>query len=139
MIVGSTGTQNGMTAAQLTFVLDTLAAWGVGELHHGDCIGADADIHKLARELGWRVVGHPPSDPSKRAWCDFDEIRAPAPYLVRNTAIVIATELLLATPAQRTMQLRSGTWATVRRARALGRPIMLVWPDGDFSLEQWAA
>jgi hypothetical protein len=44
--------------------------------------------------------------------------------------IVVESELLIATPKEVKEQLRSGTWATVRRARKVGIPIILITPDG---------
>jgi len=47
----------------------------------------------------------------------------PTPYLSRNRAIVDETEMLIATPAEFTEQQRSGTWSTVRYARACGKKV----------------
>lgn len=143
MIVGFTGTQDGLPAVQAEALEALLVAWrpqphrDVDEFHHGDCVGADAQAHAIARRLGWRIVGHPPCDPRKRAFCDFDEERAPAPYLVRNAAIVIAVEAMIATPRQAVEQRRSGTWSTIRRARAMNRAIAIVLPNGEYRTEGW--
>lgn len=137
--VGFTGTQRGMTATQFAAVSELLLRWFPHELtrptraatfHHGDCIGADEQAHVIARICGYFIVGHPPTDPTKRARCAFDFTMTPAPYLNRNAAIVTSTEALIATPGETTEQRRSGTWATIRRARALRRPTTIVWPDG---------
>lgn len=124
--IGFTGTQRGMTPVQSAVVCDLLSA---GELHHGDCIGADAQAHDLARDRGLTVVVHPPIDPRKRAHKHGNVVLHPLPYLDRNLAIVAATEELIAAPdgPERT---RSGTWATVRRARRMNRPVTIVFPDG---------
>src|SRR3989337_921621 len=81
--IGFTGTHKGMTNAQKVTV-DWLLSKSPKELHHGDCIGADAGSHELAQINLVRVVGHPPSKYTKRAWCSFDEKREPKPYLKRN-------------------------------------------------------
>lgn len=104
---------------------------GACELHHGDCIEADAEAHEIARALGWHIVGHPPTNPHKRAFCQFDEARPPAPYLVRNRHIVNETTALLATPRSFAEVIRSGTWATIRYARKLGRPVIVIYPNGS--------
>jgi predicted Rossmann fold nucleotide-binding protein DprA/Smf involved in DNA uptake len=44
-------------------------------------------------------------------------------YMKRNDALVADAEVLLAFPAFPGERRRSGTWATVRRARALGIPV----------------
>ena len=138
--VGFTGTQRGMTAAQYAAVSELLLARfphavvttpvRAVTFHHGDCTGADEQAHVIARICGYFIVVHPPIDPKKRAWCTGDFAMTPAPYLERNAAIVRSTEVLVATPGERAEQLRSGTWATIRCARRLGRPVMIVWPDG---------
>ncbi len=138
--VGFTGTQRGMTEAQYAVVGELLIEWfphleaptptRAATFHHGDCVGADEQAHVIARICGFFVVIHPPADPRKRAWCTGDFTMTPAPYLDRNAAIVRSTEVLVATPGEVDEQLRSGTWATVRRARGLRRPIVIVYPDG---------
>ena len=57
------------------------------------------------------------------------------PYLDRNKDIVLETQTLVATPAETTEQLRSGTWSTVRYARKLKRPAVLILPDGTIVFE----
>jgi hypothetical protein len=99
--------------------------------HHGDCIGADAQAHEIAEELGLLVVIHPPLDSSKRAWCESEYIREPKAYLERNEDIVLATELLIVAPRGFSEMRRSGTWATARAAQKIGRPTIVVWPNGS--------
>jgi hypothetical protein len=94
---------------------------------HGDCVGADAQAHAMAKADGFRVVIHPPSDDSKRAFCQGDAVLAPPPYLVRNRRIVDASGVLVATP-QGDEELRSGTWSTVRYARKIRRAIKIIAP-----------
>jgi hypothetical protein len=117
-----------MTAAQRATVERLTASYR--EVHHGDCVGADADMHEIARARGQWLVGHPPSDSRLRAWCDFDEIRKPKPFRDRNHDIVDETGSMVAAPAEFEEQLKGGTWGTVRYARSKGRPIVIVRPDG---------
>lgn len=127
--LGFTGTRQGMTVAQERQVRD----WIVGELelHHGDCVGSDAEAHRAAIDLGLRVVVHPPYDDKLRAFCSgADEVREPLPYLVRNRNIVDETDILIATP-EGPEKLRSGTWATIRHAQRQGKPQFIVMPDGE--------
>lgn len=129
--VGFTGTQLGMTSLQIeevdALLLDDLVT---SIAHHGDCIGADEQFHRLARLSGMTVHGHPPINPSKRAFCDFDSIEEEKEYIPRNHDIVDAVDWLIAAPAEFREQLRSGTWATIRYARQSNRPGFTVWPDG---------
>jgi hypothetical protein len=133
--VGFTGTQEGMTGAQLSRVRRIVASL-YGWLHHGDCIGADAQAHDLARNKGLKVALHPPINPSKRAFCDADLIHQEADYLTRNRAIVNVTDGLIACPKSFEEELRSGTWSTVRYARRLGKPRVIVYPDGSVRNER---
>lgn len=133
MRVGFTGTQLGMTVAQRYRFAEFIQGKQI-ELHHGDCVGADAGAHGIAYDLGCKIVIHPPANPTKRAMCrGADEERPSAGYLDRNRDIVRETERLIAAPATATEELRSGTWSTVRYARKLGRPIWIIWPDGSWS------
>ena len=135
MIVGFTGTPRGMTAAQKQSLRRELAKVAVTEGHHGDCIGADAEFHELLRELYPRavVVIHPPENDAKRAFCRGDVVKPELPYLVRNKAIVEVCEVLFACPGTKHEMLRSGTWATIRRAKKAERGLVLVYPDGTLS------
>lgn len=133
MRLGFTGTSYGTTPAQRAALAVVFTNLRPDELHLGDCVGADAEAWALAT---CRRVGHPPSNPRARAYCAYDEERAPLPYLKRNRVIVDATECLVATPRTFKEELRSGTWATVRYARGLGRPVCIVWPDGTLTEER---
>lgn len=139
MRVGFTGTSQGMSQFSLEALAQFLRESAPTEFHHGDCVGADCQAHNVAVSLHVpRVIIHPPQDPKKRAWTlrlgltpAFDTTvieRREYPYLVRNHHIVDETDMLVATPATRNEVLRSGTWATVRYARSLGRPVHLILP-----------
>lgn len=131
--IGFTGTQRGLTDKQAIAVGYLFSTWKPRSFHHGDCIGADSDAHILALELMpmARIVIHPPDNDSKRSGCLGDMILTPKPYLVRNHNIVDATTFLLATPGETEEQLRSGTWATIRYAKKVGKPVLIVFPSGD--------
>lgn len=135
MKTGFTGTQRGMTTAQWQ-VVGTFLRNSHGKLHHGDCVGADAEAHDIALKLGLEIVIHPPLYDTKRAFCSgYHEIRMPKPYLSRNKDIVLETEQLIAAPGEEEEQVRSGTWSTVRYARSLKRAISIVLPDGRTIVE----
>lgn len=134
MKIGFTGTQDGMRSAQLATFARILQS-RFGEFHHGDCIGSDKQSHEVARDWGFKIILHPPSNPSKRAFCQADEVREKKPYLDRNKDIVKETEELIATPSGFEEELRSGTWSTVRYARKLGRRVTIIWPDGSVRID----
>jgi hypothetical protein len=126
-VVGFTGTQKGMSKRQKESLKEALSD-GVTELHHGDCIGADAQADTIARELGIDVVIHPPINALKRAFCAKagDVVWEPAPYLERDHDIVDETEELIAAPHGDKEELRSGTWATIRYARQLDKTVTIL-------------
>jgi hypothetical protein len=130
MRIGFTGTRRGMTAEQECALRALLTSHAGAILHHGDCIGADAQAHDVAVSLGWDVVIHPPLVEAQSAWRTTADVRKPRPYLERNKDIVRDTDLLIAAPAEASEQHRSGTWSTVRFARKQRRPIWIIQPDG---------
>lgn len=137
MKVGFTGTRYGMTKAQWGVVWELLEDdFEAEELHHGDCLGADAQADKIATMLGLKTVSHPPLNSKHRAWLSAHELRIPQDYLVRNRAIVDETEVLIATPLRSTDQQRSGTWYTIRYARDQGKEVYLVARDGMLITEE---
>lgn len=133
-VVGFTGTRHGM-AAQQQEAVRRLVSHTYDEAHHGDCVGSDEMFHDIATDAGIRTVIHPPSLSGLRAWCEGDEVLAAKPYLDRNRDIVDACDLLVATPAEPEEQSRGGTWYTIRYARTLGKPVVIVWPNGEISYD----
>jgi hypothetical protein len=98
-----------------------------GTMHLGDCIGADEEAREIAASCGWITIGHPPTNPQKRAFGRFDTRLAPKNYLLRNRDIVNACELLIAAPLGAIHDhCRHGTCATVRYARSVGRDIIIL-------------
>ena len=131
--VGFTGTQHGVTAAQrysLLFVLAKARVRGAKWMDNGDCIGADNTAGNIWRCLEGLLWLHPPTNASKRANMACDFASEPLPYLDRNRAIVDKCDWLICTPAEMFEQQRSGTWATIRYARKVGRNHAIVWPNG---------
>jgi len=132
MKVGFTGTQMGMTHSQCTAFMELMNEIMPVEFHHGDCIGADSMAAKmvLANFPECIVVCHPPECASKQAFVGGHVILPAKPYLERNHDIVDACDVLLACPKSKIEELRSGTWATVRYAISIGKPVRIVLPDG---------
>lgn len=130
MKVGFTGTRKALTRAQAAEVAGVFMPPGPTQIHHGDCIGADATAHAIAVAYGLRVVVHPPSDPKLRAWCPAPVVLAEEDYLDRNRKIVDATDWLLACPDSDKYGPGSGTWYTIRYARSIGKNVVIVFPNG---------
>lgn len=136
MIIGFTGTRVGITPAQRATLRSLIEI--ADELHHGDCKGADITAHRIAVDLwGWssRVVVHPPEDGKLRAYAGEGAWILPVkPYLARNRDIVDACDRLIATPKERSPSQRKGgggTWYTIDYAMKVGRPVSIIWPDGE--------
>jgi len=130
MHVGFTGTRQGMSVEQRRQLVEVLLGMGTVVLHHGDCVGADAQAHAIARILGLSVHLHPPSDPVYRAYCKGAIAEdTPLPYLHRNVRIVAESELLIVAPSQPHEVMRSGTWATYREAKRRGVQTLVIWRD----------
>jgi hypothetical protein len=136
MIVGFTGTQEGMTARQLEAFKLSLPPT-MKTFIHGCCIGADEEaaycVHMMLKNSVriWIYPSNIKSKTSKLVDGFFAAKAAPKPPLDRNKDIVADSELLIACPKEREEVLRSGTWATVRAARKKGIPIIYIWPDGS--------
>ena len=151
MNIGFTGTQQGMTDSQKNTVKELIVkiqeTTDKVTLHHGDCVGSDADAHAIASSLGCSIIIHPPLNPVKRAFCikesvvidkrssalreengEINIVLPPKDYLDRNHDIVDSTEAIIVCPFDSVEQLRSGTWATWRYAKKKGKPIFLVLP-----------
>lgn len=145
MIIGVTGTRNGMTAHQERQIRLFLRRLDIGMFHHGDCVGVDAELHDIIREISPNTLinVHPPTDPKYRAWKRGDLLHTPAPYLTRNRHIVDASEFMIAVPDGPERK-RSGTWSTVRYAIRQNvnkhpmTPVRIFFPDGtvQFGLDR---
>lgn len=131
--LGFTGTRKGMTERQRQCLAYLLRDLRILELHHGDCVGADAQADEAARHVALMRVVHPPTDQKARAFCNVADdnrctTRERRPYLERNRDIVDETDVLIAAPKGMREEPRSGTWATVRYARKLGKRIVILYP-----------
>lgn len=145
VVAGFTGTTQGMAEIQGEKIRDWITYVDVS-LHHGMCVGADFDMELLARRyaLSSYVVGHPGVTKGGRVWLRAelsspDDIRAPKPFIERNHDIVDETDVLWAAPKEYFNKrredgtwtpIRSGTWATIRYAERVGKPVVIFWPGG---------
>jgi hypothetical protein len=128
--VGVTGSSRIVTAEQVEALRSLLAALKPSELHHGDCVCADFQAATIATELGIWTVSHPPLKEDKRAFHQSSEILEPKEYLDRDRDIARVCDHLIAMPASFHELVRSGEWATVRYARAYGKAVTIILPDG---------
>lgn len=143
MKIGITGTREGLAPKQVVSLFSTMiemaSAFGGVELHHGDCVGADATAHDLAISLGWKVVIHPPAKDTARAFKVGTETRSPASYLARNRAIVDEVDVLIVLPKQESRpaaDVRGGTWYTYRYAvKRQSCAMVIIWPNGHVEAE----
>jgi len=132
--VGFTGTRAGMTRAQRDKVKTLLELGYPLEAHHGACIGADAEFHALAGDIKLRRIIHPPIIRTQQmGMADLtsnDKVLPTAEYIERNHAIVDQSDYVIATPGTAHEVRRSGTWATIRYAKAQRKPLVVIFPDG---------
>ena len=135
---GFTGSRHTPSVKRITKLIEVVKAlhtFGYGVLHHGDCIGCDRTAHLVAAGRPLKVVIHPPKLGRYRAHCEriekklVLEVRPAKDYLDRNRDIVAVSELLVGMPTDpdpASEVRRSGTWATIRYARAANKPRILL-------------
>lgn len=126
--VGFTGTRQGLSEIQEVELRKMLDWLRPVEFHHGDCVGADADAQKILRSRCPYsiVVVHPPKDLKARAFCPGHRVLKSKTYIERNHDIVDDTDVLIAAPLTDQEQVRSGTWATVRYAKRMGKQVIIL-------------
>lgn len=133
--IGFTGTRQGMTDRQ-RMVIEEILRNAVNqdegvEFHHGDCVGSDEQAAKIAKAEDCTVVGHPPEDDKCRSFFESHEVWDEKRFMDRNEDILMASDVMIATPGEDTEQLRSGTWATIRRTKGEEKPLIIIFPEGD--------
>lgn len=133
MVVGFTGTRKSMNTAQvaqLSMMLAILKRDTNNEFHQGGAIGGDKQARILAREWGYQVHWHPCPGVSLADVLEDEPLARHEiwhevfPPLTRNRNIVEIALVLLAGPLTDREEQRSGTWATVRYARAAAIPVV---------------
>lgn len=130
--VGFTGTQKGLEEKQLKTLEIVLVTLMPGEVHHGDCIGADTQCHQIIRRALQRtkIIIHPPINIDKREFNAGDDTYQPKGYLNRNDDIVKSSNVVIGCPETKKMKIRSGTWYTIRQAIRQKVPVLIIYPDG---------
>ena len=139
--IGFSGTRHGMTLPQRRAVYRVFRWYRDNRraitVHHGSCVGADAEAHDIARMLLLAVTLHPgmEADGSQPLTASCALLRgwgerswAPQPYLLRNQVIAACAGVLIAAPHG---ELPShGTNHAISCAVKLERPVIVVSADG---------
>jgi hypothetical protein len=139
MIVGFTGTREGMTPKQKQQLRGFLELLPFTEFHHGDCVGADDEaviaVHNIRTgPHGFfspkiRIIKHPPVKGRYQANNPLaDEVRPDLPYLERNANIAFECDILIAAPKEKSEVQRRGTWHTIRQAWKNGKTTIILSP-----------
>lgn len=139
MIMGFTGTRNGMTDAQKQAFLSLLHELKPTTLMHGACRGADEDACEIARNHVEVLDAHPGvsahggtnRDRSERAMDLSDVTDEPKTHFARNRVIVEGCDLLVACPPAKPLPSTGGTSYTVGYAEKVGRHTVILYPDGE--------
>jgi len=106
------------------YVVDSYAA-EMGFKYLADC------FHRLCFPKGKRWNAELPDLLEEDGYV-FDDLEAVSGgYMKRNDRIVYHSDVLLAFPRKGTEELRSGTWATIRRGRNKGIPVWVYPLNGD--------
>jgi hypothetical protein len=135
--IGITGTRSGCTEAQFNKLRDILYDYpGDVEFHHGDCVGVDAEAAIFAKELGMKIVCHPPEKDDLRAYVPYDECREKFSHFKRNRNIVDSVDLLIVVPWQSEWSSEGGTWYTHDYARKHLVKTLIRWPDGTYEWKE---
>lgn len=145
--IGVTGTRHGATKKQIAALEDLILRQTGFELHHGCCVGADDQSVSLANMCrfradkkfadGIKIVGYPPIITTYKSLTAIrlsDHTFPAKSYLARNRDIVVACDVLVGMPRtvkSEKQDLNSGTWYTIKAARKLKLPTMVVYPDGE--------
>lgn len=148
-VVSFTGTRADMTKAQAGRCMAVLRHLTPAYVCHGGCRGADRTFHRLvALVFGTDVPRHIyPGDNAQLRWAledgqlterELSVLAIPSDdYLKRDRLMVRLAAYVIATPKGTKEQMRgSGTWASIRYARKLGKPRCIIWPDGSTTEEQ---
>lgn len=149
MIVGFTGTRQGMTEQQKSCLSGVLVAdrQQLERYLHGGAPGADEESHYVALFDAIippnNIEVYPASDHRREFWrsifisSGMNSVLHPVrPPLERDRVIAQRCDQLIACPVGMREQNRSGTWATVRYARIAKKPVVIIFPDGTVRREE---
>ena len=139
MIIAFTGPRTGMSTRQqdsFTEIITTYAGYHFTTsqnllFFHGGCNGSDIEARDIAlacKEYQKIDIECFPGDKDQyENNIGFDqEVHDQMPYLWRNKNMVNACNILIATPQSLVEELRSGTWSTIRYARKIKKPCLIL-------------
>jgi hypothetical protein len=131
--IGVTGTRHGLSIAQRKWFKDFLEHNSANVLHHGDCVGVDAEVATEFSNQGSYIIAHPGN--SRDAWKAYcpvnDLILTWRENLERNKTLADCSSLMLCFPLTETESLQSGTWFTIRYIRKQEIPFFVITPSGS--------
>jgi len=136
---GFSGTRAGMSHTQYEIIRVCLSIGKPAIVRHGGAHGSDTEFHALWREeCPLRFADIWPADQARVKLFDGQDhvaMNSVRPPLTRNEEIVKRSTFLIAAPHSQKEELRSGTWTTVRMARRIHVPVLIVWPNGVMTLD----
>jgi len=140
MVIGFTGTRRGPTPRQSDGIRRFVRAVPPSRFVHGGAPGCDTIAHHIVRAAcpDICIEIHPSEIHGSTVWMPMGncEIYPELPPLDRNRVIVSRVYGMLAVPKSSREESRSGTWATVREARRIGCPVIIIRPDGEI-IGEW--
>jgi hypothetical protein len=133
MIIGFSGSRKGLSKMQYEYVdkflFNNLVT--IDEVHHGDCIGADATFHKISSKLHIeKIIIHPPSNPTLRAFCESKYKWEEKDYLSRDRDIIKCSDIVLTCPYDSNKNYHSGTWYCINKGISLGKIVYIIYRNG---------
>ena len=134
MIIGFSGSRKGINRLQKEYINKFLFKNlpKIDEVHHGDCIGADATFNKICYKMHIsKIVLHPPKNPVLRAFCESEYKWEEKDYLDRDRDIIKCCDILLACPYDSNPKYHSGTWYCINKALALGKIVYIIYQNGN--------
>ena len=131
MRVAFTGTRQGMNPRQRKAFRELAEKnsffWTI--FNHGSCKGADKDASNIVFELcASRIVAHPCNLSAQQAVTHAHARREVLDPIERNHVMVDESDILVAVPATKDEVIRSGTWATIRYAKKMGKEVIILYP-----------
>lgn len=130
MILGVTGSRFGWKPQQSNWVPSIFDLWTITEMHHGDCVGVDAEMHHQCKIRNIPIVIHPPQKEELRAFCEGYKLMLVAKsHFARNRDIVDFSELILAIPSHMNRK-SGGTWYTANYAINKEKRLIILLPTG---------
>lgn len=132
---GFTGTRAGMSTYQASMTRRIFLRGQPIVLRHGGAFGSDFEAHGIWREVCKDSAANVWPADEKRAAIFRGQQRVKVEHvmdpLMRNEEIVKRSKLLVATPHTEQEEQRSGTWATIRCALKLNKPVIIIWPKSQ--------